>query len=275
MTEPTTQEDGATKDRYARTFDVLELLADHPEGMTITEISKRLRLPISSGHNLLQRMVASEVTTVSEDLRYSLGPRAVRLGIRIVDRLEVRAAARRHLRDLARSTGEDIYLAVPLGRRVTYVDRVVGSRPVTVDIRLGQTLHLHATSVGKLLAAHDPQLRRRMFDGERPALTAATLTGHEELERDLERIREHGYAVSREEAIDGVVGFAVPIRDSYGEVVAAIHISTLRTRVSETEEQGLIEAATTSAAAVERELGRRSSDGTRRTPSAEAMAVGW
>ena len=78
-------------------------------------------------------------------------------------------AARRHLRDLAKATGEDISLAVPLGRRVTYVDRVVGSRPVTVDIRLGQTLHLHATSVGKLFAAHDPVLRVAAFETPFPA----------------------------------------------------------------------------------------------------------
>src|SRR4051812_28486144 len=63
------------KDRYARTFDVLELLVGHPAGMTVTEISKRLDLPISSSHNLLQRMVAADVVNVTDDLRYSLGPR--------------------------------------------------------------------------------------------------------------------------------------------------------------------------------------------------------
>jgi DNA-binding IclR family transcriptional regulator len=118
-------------DRYSRTFDVLELLVSRPDGMTVTEISKRLELPISSSHNLLQRMVTAEVATVTEGLRYSVGPRAVRLGIRIVDGVEVRALSRRHLQELARQTGEDIYLAVPLGRRVAYVDRFMGSRPVS------------------------------------------------------------------------------------------------------------------------------------------------
>jgi DNA-binding IclR family transcriptional regulator len=248
--------EGLGKDRYARTFDVLELLVGHPAGMTVTEISKRLGLPISSCHNLLQRMVATEVVNLTDELRYSLGARAVRLGIRIVDGLEVRAIARRHLVELARTTGEDVYLAVKLGRRVTYVDRVPGSRPVTVEIRLGQSLYLHATSVGKLFAAYEDQLRRRMLSGARPVLTEHTVTDAAQLERELDRIGEQGFAVSREEAVDGVVGLAVPICDAGGNLVAAIHISALRAQVTPEQERGLLEAAAATAAAVERELGR-------------------
>lgn len=257
MTEP----DGraASTDRYSRTFDVLDLLVGRSDGMTVTEISKRLGLPISSSHNLLQRMAAVEVVNVTDDLRYSIGPRAVRLGIRIVDSLEVRETARRHLQELARSTGEDIYLAVRLGRRVAYVDRVAGSRPVTVDIRLGQTLFLHATSVGKLFSAFDDTLRRRLFAEPRPALTEHTLVEPAALEAELAGIRERSFAVSREEAITGIVGLAVPIHDAYGDLAAAIHISALRARITPEVERGLLVAASATAAAVERELGRSAS----------------
>ena len=245
-----------TGDRYARTFDVLELLAGHAAaGMTVTEVSKRLELPISSSHNLLQRMVASEVVTVTDDLRYSLGPRAVRLGLRIADGLAVRAVARRHLQELARTTGEDVYLAVRLGRRITYVDRVPGSRPVTVEIRLGQELFLHATAVGKLFAAHDEPLRRRLWAGPRPRLTARTLTEPAELEEEFARIRARGLAVSREEAIAGIRGLAVPVRDAHGDLVAAVHISTLGSGEAPDLEGDLAGVARATAAAIERELG--------------------
>jgi DNA-binding IclR family transcriptional regulator len=245
-----------SSDRYSRTFDVLELLVGRPDGMTVTEIGKRLELPISSSHNLLQRMVTAEVATVTEDLRYSLGPRAVRLGIRIVDGLEVRAISRRHLQELARETGDDVYLAVPLGRRVAYVDRFPGSRPVTVDIRLGQSLFLHATSVGKLFATHDRQLRKRLFAEERPRLTEHTLVETDDLQRELAAIDEQGFSVSREEAIIGVMGIGVPIRSDDHTVVAAIHISTLSNRMTAGTERDLIDAATATAALIERDLGR-------------------
>ena len=262
--------DVSSTDRYARTFDVLELLVGRPDGMTVTDISKRLGLPLSSSHNLLQRMVTAEVVTVTDDLRYSLGPRAVRLGIRIVDGLEVRALSRRHLQELARETGDDIYLAVPFSRRVAYVDRFPGSRPVSVDIRLGQSLHLHATSVGKLFAAHERSLRQRMFAHERPALTEHTFTGHGELERELARIVEQDYAISREEAIVGVVGLAVPVRDDHGSVVAAIHVSALGSQMTADEEARLLTAARACAVQIERDLGRVHDDAAR-PPDARAI----
>lgn len=251
----------AGRDRYARTFDVLELLVGHAEGMTVTEIAKRLELPISSSHNLLQRMVTSEVVSVTEELRYSLGPRAVRIGLRIADGLEVRSVARRHLQELARATGEDVYLAVRLGQRVTYVDRVPGSRPVTVEIRLGQELFLHATAVGKLFTAHEETLRDELISTEHPALTEHTLTDPAALDEELARIRRDGLSVSREEAVLGVVGLAVPVRDVNGHLVAAVHISALRAQLSGDAERDLTAAARAAAGAMERELGRLSPDG--------------
>lgn len=247
---------GPGKDRYARTFDVLELLVGHAGGMTVTEIAKRLELPVSSSHNLLQRMVASEVVSVTEDLRYALGPRAVRLGLRIADELEVRSVARRHLQDLALATGEDVYLAVRLGENVTYVDRVPGSRPVSVEIRLGRELYLHATAVGKLYAALDPSLRPRLEHNDPPALTAHTITDPDTLDAELERIRHTGFAVSREEAVDGIVGLAVPVRDATGRLAAAVHISRLAAGLTDAVETSLIDAARSAASAVERDLGR-------------------
>jgi DNA-binding IclR family transcriptional regulator len=243
-------------DRFSRIFDVLELLVGHPQGMTLTEIVKRLDLPTSSAHNLLRRMVAAEVVSMTEDLRYSVGARAVRLGIQVVDRLEVRAVARRVLQDLARETGEDVYLAVRLGERVTYVDRVPGTRLVSVNIRLGQSLYLHATSVGKLFAAHYPQLRRRLFAGPRPRLTPNTLTGQRELETELDAIVRDGIAFSREEAIAGIVGLAVPVRDVSGALAAAIHISALAAQLDAKHERLLVKSASAAATEIEAELGR-------------------
>jgi IclR family transcriptional regulator, KDG regulon repressor len=245
----------SSTDRFSRIFDVLELLVGHPEGMTLTEIVKRLDLPTSSAHNLLRRMVLADVIGMTDDLRYSVGPRTVRLGIQVVDRLEVRAVARRVLLDLARETGEDVYLAIRLGNRVSYVDRVPGTQPVSVNIRLGQSLYLHATAVGKLFAAHLPQLRERLFAQPRPRLTPSTLTSVGELEAELGTIQATGIAFSREEAIPGITGLAVPVRDVGGAVAAAIHISAMSAQMAERHEKFLVKAARAAAAAIESELG--------------------
>ena len=59
-------ENDSSVDRFSRIFDVLELLVGHPDGMTLTEIVKRLDLPTSSAHNLLRRMVLADVVGMTE-----------------------------------------------------------------------------------------------------------------------------------------------------------------------------------------------------------------
>lgn len=249
-----------TKDPFSRIFLLLELLAPHPEGLTVTEISQRLGLPLSSTHNLLQRLVKVEAVLTTGDLRYSIGGRAVRYGIRIMEGLSVRAVARRHLQDLAERLGEDVYLAERFGDRILYTDRIVGQRPIKLDIQLGQPLLLHATSVGKLFAAHHPELSRRMLDDERRQLTPATLVAVDELERELHQIGAQGHAFSRQEAVVGIVGLAVPVRDSTHRVVAAIHLSALAAHWSPEVEQEWLTATIAAAQGLERNLGRVAGD---------------
>lgn len=247
---------GLNGDRLSRLFDVLELLVTHQQGMSVTEISKRLKLPISSAHNLLQRLVAADVVVASAGPRYSVGTRLVRLAIRTVDGLEIGAVARRHLQDLARGVGDDVYLAVRLGNRVVYVERVPGTRSVTVDIRLGQALFLHATSVGKLFAAHHPQLEKRMMTAARPQLTPHTITDPDALRAELTKIRAEHHSVSLEESIVGVVGLATPIMNANDELTAAVHISALRAHMDDDRMASAVAAAQSASQAIERDLGR-------------------
>ncbi|KQS54554.1 hypothetical protein ASG36_20905 [Geodermatophilus sp. Leaf369] len=247
---------GESKDRLSRIFEVLELLAGESAGMTVTQVSKAMGMPLSSTHNLLQRLVGSDAAVVSEDLRYSIGGRAVRYGIRIMDALQVRGLARKHLQELARSLGEDVYLAERFGNRVTYTDRVVGPRAMALDIRLGQRLFLHATSVGKLFAALDPELRDEALAGPLPQLTPATLVDPDALATEFDRIADQGYAVSDQESYAGIVGIAVPVRDAGDRVVAAIHLSALEAHRSPDQQLAWLEHIRETAAQVERSLGR-------------------
>jgi DNA-binding IclR family transcriptional regulator len=239
---------------------ILELLARHPSGLTVTEISQQLGLPLSSTHNLLQRLAKVEAVLVTNDLRYSIGGRAVRYGIRIMEGLNLRSTARRHLLDLAKLLGEDVYLAERFGDRVIYTDRVTGDRPVRLDIQLGQSLLLHATSVGKLFAAHHEELRQKMMSRDRERLTPTTLVTGAELEPELEQIRRQGYAVSRQEAVIGIVGVAVPVRSTSDEVVAAIHLSALAAHWNPDTEQTWLMQTKATAQAVEANIGRLSHD---------------
>ncbi len=168
-------------DRYLRSFHVLGLLVGKEEGLRLTQIKEALQLPVSSVHNMLQTMVAAEVLNITADLRYTIGPRMVGMSINTVQSLDIRSAARRPLQALAMAIGDDAYLGIKLGQRVVYADRATGNQRVSLDIRLGEALHLHSTATGKLFAANDPQLAGRALAGALPRQTANTITEPERL----------------------------------------------------------------------------------------------
>ena len=243
-------------DRYLRTFDVLNLLVQHKEGLRLTEIKEALNLPVSSVHNMLQTMVSAEVAVVTEDLRYSVGPRAVSLALRTLSSLDIRTISRRYLQDLAKEIGDDVYLALRMGKRVLYADRALGTQRISLDIRLGEPLFMHSTATGKLFAANDAKLAAQVFGAPLKKMTAATITDPKELEREYARIRTQGYAKSVEESVEGIVGYAVPVHDGAGDMVAAIHASVLAKRASKAHERKLLDAAHECGAQISRQLGR-------------------
>lgn len=253
-------------ERYLRTFHVLKLLAERNTPLRLTEIKQALDLPVSSLHNMLQTMVSAEVVTVDGELRYAIGPRTVSLALRTVQSLDLRTLARRPLQDLAREIGDDVYLGLRVGRRVIYADRVLGTQRISLDIRLGERLALHCTATGKLFAAHDEQLAAQALAGKLPKLTADTITDPLLLQKEFARIRAAGWSRSDQEALEGVVGYAVPIRDGSGSVVAAVHVSVLATRATRAHERAMLPAARNCAAQIEKQLGHDA--GQRRRASA-------
>ena len=262
-------------DRYLRSFHVLGLLVGNEDGLRLTEIKDALQLPVSSVHNMLQTMVAAEVLNVSADLRYTIGPRMVGTSLTTVQSLDIRSVARRPLQELAKAIGDDTYLGIRLGQRVFYADRCTGTRHVSLDIRLGEPLFLHSTATGKLFAAHDLQLAARALAGPLPRQTAHTLIEPELLRAEYERIVKRGHAISQEEAVDGVVGYAMPVLQPDGRLAAAVHVSVIAGRAVKTHERKLICAAFECAAQIERALGHfgpqrprpNSTAGARRQPS--------
>src|SRR2546423_13975412 len=76
-----------------RTLDIFELLAAEPAGLTVSEISQKLGLARSSTHGLVRTLHARGYLMQNGGPRFHLGARLIELGLHVVDRVELRAAA--------------------------------------------------------------------------------------------------------------------------------------------------------------------------------------
>lgn len=212
--------------RLKRILNVLESLAVHGP-QTVTEVSNTQGLPVSSTHDLLKAMVKAGMASLT-DSGYVIGPGTARLAMKVQERFSIVNVAGPELEKLVERIGFDIYLAVATGTQVMYAARFRGRQGINIDIPLGMPLYRHATAVGKLFAAYDREIHQAMLAAPRAVLTSRTRTDPQEIAKDLASIRERGISISREEAVAGITGVAVPIRNPSGRIVGAAHISALK-----------------------------------------------
>lgn len=216
-----------------RVVDILELLAEDPQGLTVSQISARLGIARSSAHGLVNTLRSRGYLTQSggDPKRLQLGARLIQLGLNVSDRLELRSAARPTLERLVAETDETALLVVPDRGELLYIDKIVSdSSSVRTDPRMSSRRPLHSTSVGKaLLAALDDKSARAVLGRVgTPPVTSFTLADPGVLLADLAKTRQRGYAVDQQEAFVGVCCVGAPIRNHTGRPIGAISLSTIR-----------------------------------------------
>ena len=211
-----------------RLVSLLDALAEHPEAVSLKDLSRRTGLHPSTAHRILNDLVVSRLVDRCEPGSYQLGIRLLELGNLVKARLNVRDAALAPMRELHRLTHQPVNLSIRQGDEIVYIERAVSERSGMQVVRaVGGRAPLHLTSVGKLfLAADDPRNVRAY--GTRTGLAGHTrnsITSADKLERELSLVRSRGYARDNEELELGVRCIAAGVRDDAGKLVAGLSIS--------------------------------------------------
>ncbi len=191
----------------------------------ITELSAILDLPPSTVHGLVKSLqqhglVAKEPGTN----RYMLGPALLKLSNVYLDTLDVRARAMRWTAELARRTGLATRLGVPLFDEVIVIHhnrRPDGSEQMP---EIGVTIPAHASALGKVLLAFDPNLAEPLLASPLRSLTGSTVTDAASMAVQLAQVVERGIAHEEDEAVLGESSIAAPVADRSGQVVAAVAV---------------------------------------------------
>ena len=197
----------------------------HPR-LTLSELSRRSGLPLSTAHRLLAELEAHHAVERDGDGSYTVGRWIWQLGTLAPVQRELRAVAFAPMQDVYQATHENVHLAVLAANRALYIERIHGSTSVSVATRPGRPLPLHATGVGKVLLAYAPdEVVRTCLEHLNP-VTPYTIVAPERMRRELAAVRRAGYARTVEEMTLGTSAIAVPIFGTDDEVVAALGLVT-------------------------------------------------
>ena len=230
------EEEGVSRDHVGsleRGLAVMEILARHPAGMTLTEMAEEAGLNRAGARRFLLTLTATGYATQSGRL-FSLSPRLLTVARTWLGGASLWTFAAPIMREVAGQFDEACNAAVLSGEDVVYVARIPGRRILSVSLDVGTRLPAYCTSMGRvLLAGMAPDALDAFFDQARiERRTPKTIVKRDLLAKAIHKAEADGFAIVDEELELGLRSIAVPINDRTGRTVAAINVSTQSARFS-------------------------------------------
>lgn len=188
-----------------RALTLLSAFGPEQARATLTEISQRTDLPLSTVARLIATLEQLDFLRRFADGSYGLGIRVLQLGLVARQTFDIIDAAEPILEELNTATGENTNLAIRSGERhFTYVRQLLSSHPIRHTTWVGKSQPLAGTANGSAL---------------------------------LGRVGPEGYAATRKTFEADVTAAAAPVRGAGGEIVAAISVTGPTYRITDAKLQ--------------------------------------
>jgi DNA-binding IclR family transcriptional regulator len=232
----------------ARAADILRLLAEEQNGLSLGEISERVSLARSTVQRIVKALMDEQfLMSASARGGVKLGPLLMHLGANA--QIDVAERVLPMMQRLARKTGESVDLSILKGTSAFFVDQVVGSHRLTAVSSPGQLFPLHCTANGKALLASLPGPRRKNLLQKSAGKHAdVNVTA---LEAEIAETEKSGLAYDREEHSMGICAIGTWFVDPLGRPFA-LSIPVPSVRFNNVEK--LAEALLETRAAIQSEL---------------------
>lgn len=261
-----------------RTYDItalqrglrlLHLFSQYPRGLTAKQVAGFSRLPVSTVHRFLANLVTAGFLSCDNDGTYHLGIACFAIGQAAVGQLDIRRLSLPYLRELNQQTRETIHLTVRHGLSAVYVEKLDSPEPLRIHSRIGASVPLYCSAVGKVMLAYMPveEQERILPELGLKRLTPNTVGNLQELKTELYRVRKNGYACDMEEHEMHIRCVAAPIWDHTGSVQSSLSITAPVVRMPVTRLRQLAPLIQTAGLQISRELGYQPVDAAvRRAP---------
>jgi len=220
----------------SRALAILSRLAEHDEGLSLTNISRELTLAPSTAHRLLTTLQHERFVRFNDAKGiWQIGVQAFVVGSHFLSSRDLVTVARPHMEQLMELSGETTNLAMADQGEIVYLSQVECRQLMRTLARPGARIAMHCSAVGKALLAQMPKadVSRILRNRGLPKVTERTITTMACLQADLDAVRAQGYAMDDEEHAVGLRCIAVPVFDETGGIVAAVSLSGPKVRIPE------------------------------------------
>ncbi|MDH6358356.1 IclR family transcriptional regulator [Parabacteroides sp. PF5-9] len=237
---------------------VLEYLSLRSEGKTLQEIKTDLSISQTTAYRILNTLVRLDYLTYKEDnKRYKLSRKLLTLGFRSLNEHNLMETVLPHLRDLRDQVEETACFGVLGDEKGIFIEQAQGHHTFRFILSPGKSFELHCSAPGKAIMAYLPNTVRERYLSYMTftRYNERTLTNKEDYLKELEKVRQKGYALDNEEELNGVICIGAPVFNYTGYPCGSIWISGPKDRLSPAMITSSAEAIKEIAGKISAELG--------------------
>jgi IclR family pca regulon transcriptional regulator len=226
--------DGDFMTSLARGLAVMQAFSEHKRQLTVSQISMQTGISRAAVRRCLYTLVKLGFAGSHDQKHFFLAPKVLSLGHAYFSSAPLAKIAQPVLQRLSGVLAESCSVATLQDAEILYIARAAVSRIMSIDLHVGSRLPAYCTSMGRVLLAN---LASEQLDAYLKAVTLTrftdrTIVSVAKLKAVLELVRRNGYAIVDQELELGLRSLAVPIRNSMGEVLAALNVGCNAQRVS-------------------------------------------
>jgi len=241
-----------------RAIDVLEILANSDNEISLHELSSKTGIPKSTLFRILFTLEKRKfVEQDYERKKFGLGLKLWELGNIKIEKSELSATAVKYMKKLSDRVNENVFLGVLDQSDVIYLQKVENTARVKTITKLGRRAPAYCTATGQVILAYTSREKiDELYPNEElTKYSKNTISSKEKLIKKLENIREDGYAIADGEFNPELLCVSVPIKDYTKQVVAALTIDMISTRNNFQKVKDLILPLKETAELISSELG--------------------
>lgn len=223
-----------TSRSVARALQVLDVVAVRSrEPVRLVDIVAETGLPKTTCHRILGTLTHMGLLRVDDQSRFGPGALLLAMGMNFLSQTDIRSLARPLMEQLAMETEETCHLGVMQFPWVVYLEKVESPLAIRMHSEVGAINPIYCTGLGKALLAFSPaEVVDEVCGLPLEARTPRSITSPIELRRELEKIRDRGFAIDNVENEAGIRCVGAPILGHDGNAVAALSLAGPETRLT-------------------------------------------
>ena len=210
---------------------ILELISKNPEGITLAEIYKELKLPKASVYDILLALYKEDaIYYKDQNLKtYVVGSKIFAIGQAYTKNSNFINFASKGLINFANKYNLTAFASKRLGDKVTYIYKYESPKTKIITNDVGSQIPLYANASGKAFLAFLNEEKRNALlqDIKNKDFNRVETVEYVQLIRDLNLYKEMGYVLDNGETENYIRQIAVPVYNFEDKVTGVISSAEL------------------------------------------------